>query len=373
MTFFKNLYARMMSSPLPSSSSVLLPHLCSNASVLGLILAGELIALALTLVQSPLRGFSWETFGYISMVVQWIILLSALLLCLLSRWFSHRSVVVGGVSAYGMVMCIATVVLGAACWLMDDSGESLLKNIFLTAIFAGIFLRYLFLQQQLRQQQQAELQSRIQALHARIRPHFLFNAMNAVVSLIPVKPDLAEKMVEDLCVLFRASLQEVSLVPLEQELDLCRHYVDIEQVRLGERLRVMWNIQHQSSTLMTESILSVPSLVLQPLIENAIYHGIQRLPSGGLVTVETVIQAGSSGGRLLLISVTNPVPELKDNQTDTLEALEGDNGHHMALSNIQHRLQAHYGEKAAIKTQIIEGDSPTYQVVLMIPVEADSD
>jgi two-component system sensor histidine kinase AlgZ len=325
-----------------------LPYLCNATAVLGLVLLGELIALALVLMDGSFSTFSWTQLGYVSMVVQWIVLLSALALCPLSRPLANLPPLLAGMAAYLSVLFIALLVIAGALWLLDGviSLPVLMKYMVLAAIFSGIFLRYLYLQQQLRQQQQAELQSRIQALHARIRPHFLFNSMNAVASLIPVNPSLAEKVIEDLSEVFRTSLQQASLIPLADEIDLCRRYVAIEQVRLGERLQVNWQIQGDIPAT------SVPSFVLQPLIENAIYHGIQRLPEGGIVDVSMVVE-----GKTLQLTVRNPVPVLQRSQTDQLtqnNASGEKKTNHMALSNISHRLQAHYGSKALVNADIVK-------------------
>ncbi len=369
------------------NSNALLPHLCDGMAVFTLIIVGELIALALVLVKTSLPAFSWSYFGYVSMIVQWIMLLSALALCRMSTLFLRFSPIASGCLAYFTVLFIALCVITSALQIVDGyvDGAALLKNMLLAAIFSGILLRYLYLQQQLRQQQQAELQSRIQALHARIRPHFLFNSMNAVASLIPVEPLVAEKVVEDLSRLFRVSLQEPSLVPLEEELDLCRRYVDIEKVRLDDRLQVQWCFEHDENQL-----VMVPSLILQPLIENAIYHGIQRMEQGGCIEIMTRIELTTSEPTLV-ITVTNPVPVLHDNRTDTaasLDSLEnmfdGNDGNHMARSNIAYRLQAHYGKTASISSTYIAGDKVAsaaalasknradsqccYQVVLSLPV-----
>lgn len=405
------------SSPTPSSSlsqPSFLPHLCNGSAVFALVIVGELIAFALVLSNNPLRDFSWSLLGYVSMTVQWIMLLSALVLCRLSSVFSRLPVVLSGGLAYVTVLLIALAVLSLALWLAYGSinGWALLKNMVLAAIFSGIFLRYLYVQQQLRNQQHAELQSRIQALHARIRPHFLFNAMNAVASLIPVNPVLAEKVVEDLSRLFRVSLQAASLVSLDDEIDVCRRYSEIEQIRLGERLQFEWDCQHSDGSI------AVPSLFLQPLIENAIYHGIQRLPDGGTIVVQTrtptrvktkasmPMSSYSSGAEetdMLMVSVINPLPLIQDNQTDTLAPLfehsssEGSGhsgtqnagtehvkkGHidkehgrtinsehhnHMALQNIEHRLRAHYGAAASINVQRLPVDQPRFHhVTVLIP------
>jgi two-component system sensor histidine kinase AlgZ len=347
----------------------LLPHLCSASAVFGLVLIGELIALALVLMDSSLSTFSWTQLGYVSMVVQWIVLLSALVLCgisiPLSRLSSRLSPLVGGAVAYLSVLLIALAVISGALWVVNAyiAWLDVIKYMVLTAIFSGILLRYLYLQQQLRLQQQAELQSRIQALHARIRPHFLFNSMNAVASLIPVNPILAEKVVEDLSEVFRMSLQQASLISLEREIELCRRYVDIEQVRLGERLLVEWQLPEHMGEI------QVPSFILQPLIENAIYHGIQRLPDGGIVSVSLMIE-----NQQLSLMVQNPMPVFNDNETDHL--LSGHVGadkksNQMALDNITHRLQAHYGDRATVETMVVDkgNSAPLYKVSLHLPVK----
>lgn len=320
------------------ADSGLLPDLCGNTSLIGLILAGELLALALTLIQTPLMYFSWEIFGYLSLLIQWIVLLSAWGLCHFAHYLSRFSMVMAGALAYGYTLLVSLVVLVTAWWLIKGTLLELIKWLLLAAIFTGLLLRYLYLQQQLRRQQQAELNARIQALHARIRPHFLFNAMNAVVSLIPVKPDLAERVVEDLCQLFRVSLQESTLVSLDKEIELCRNYIAIEQVRLGERLSVQWHCEHSSE----DGETLVPSLILQPLLENAIAHGIQRLTAGGVVHIQSRLEGNS-----IVVVVINPIPDPADKGTDNLPDMKNN---HMALDNIRHRLQAHYGDKATIET-----------------------
>lgn len=346
----------------------LFPHLCSPYAVFGLIVAGQLVAVAIVLVKTSLTSFSWSLLGNVSLVIQWIILLSALVLCQLSRTFLHLSVITGGCLAYATVLLIALVVIVSSQWFVDGwiNPDLLLNNMALAAIFSGIFLRFLYLQQQLRNQQQAELQSRIQALHARIRPHFLFNSMNAVASLIPINPDMAEKVVEDLSELFRVSLQETGLVSLKEEVTLCLRYVNIEQIRLGGRLQVQCHCPQELHNI------KVPSLILQPLVENAIYHGIQKLKKGGLVNISTW-----QDGQYLVIKVTNPLPNLVGNETDNLQNLfEKKQNNNMALKNIENRLQAYYGDKASVTREpaVISGESSStevYEVLVTIPTNPD--
>jgi two-component system, LytTR family, sensor histidine kinase AlgZ len=331
-----------------------LPYLCAPQTIFGLVLAGQLLALALVLSQSELRAFSWSQMGAISMAIQWIMLPSAAVLCGLGKIFRQLPPIISGSLAYSIVLIIAAVVLAVGQWLftMELLFWNFITHMLVAAIFAGIMLRYLYLQQQLHNQRRAELQSRIHALQARIKPHFLFNSMNTIASLIAIDPDEAEKAVENLSELFRASLQGTDLVPLVDELSLCRSYVAIEQVRLGDRLRVEWQFDK-----IPEGV-KIPSLSLQPLIENAIYHGIQKLRFGGVVEVIVKIS-----GIDLFIQVRNPFPT----------GLSGDKsmqGHKMAMSNINHRLQAYYGNKASLMVQIQpdDGVQEYYVVAMRLPL-----
>lgn len=224
----------------------------------------------------------------------------------------------------------------------------LLEQLALAAIIGGVALRYLYLQQQLINQREAELQARIQALQSRIRPHFLFNSMNSIASLISIDPNTAERLVEDLSELFRASLAEPSLTPLARELDLCRHYLAIEQLRLGERLKVDWQLGE------FDPQLKIPSLILQPLLENAIVHGVEPLPKGGTITIKL-----QQTKHQLRLQITNPYP-LEKLAHSTGNSKMANRHNHMALGNIRHRLVAHYGSSARLSSSAEQGVYSTY-------------
>ncbi len=324
-----------------------LPNLCGVQGVFALVLVGELLSLALVLASGGLREFQWYTLGVTSLLVEWIILFSAACLCPLRPWFKCQSSVLAGCISYGVVLLV-TLVFSALGQLAQFAGGldgwQLLTNLLIAAVFAGVVLRYFYLQQQLQNQQQAELHARVQALQSRIHPHFLFNSMNSIASLIGSQPALAERMVEDLAGLFRASLSEPGLIPLERELELCHRFLRIEQLRLGERLRVDWQLPEQ----LPESA-TIPSLLLQPLIENAVYHGIQPLPNGGEVRVALALE-----GDYCTINVTNPVPA---------HAASAGNG--LALDNIRHRLVAHYGTRGALE---VAAEDRLFMVQVRFPV-----
>ena len=347
-----------------------LPNLCNPQSVLFLILAAELIAVLLTINASQLPLWSWDSLALYSIQIQWISLLSAIIICKLRPWLRLWSPQKAGLISYSTVLVI-TLVLSLLRQLLLQAFTApqlfgsykftinvwqLFVNFLTAAILAGITLRYLYLQQQLRNQQQSELQARIQALQSRIRPHFLFNSMNSIASLIGSDPDTAERVIEDLAELFRASLAEPTLIPLEREVILCRRYLEIEQLRLGNRLIVDWQIGP------LDKEVKIPSLMLQPLVENAIFHGIEPLPKGGKVLIKI-----SQAKNQLMIAIVNPYPVSKKNvapnahQTNSTENGNGEHRHNrMALDNIRHRLRVHYGNAARLSSSEEHGLFTTY-------------
>lgn len=308
---------------------------------------GELLAIALAVYDGGVLSFDWNRLGILSMLIQWIILSSAACLCPMRPWLRQKRPMLAGAVSYSLVLGI-TILFSAVGDLAMGSGkfinwDLLLTNLMLAAVFSGIVLRYFYLRQQLQNQQQAELTARIQALQARIRPHFLFNSMNSIASLIDFDPVAAEKMVVDLSELFRASLEDPGLIPMEQELALCKRFVAIEQMRIGDRLKLDWSIGDVEG-------VTVPSLLLQPLVENAIYHGIQPLPEGGVVEVVVAVSHNNCK-----ISVKNPVG-------DKTQSTNSGNG--LALENIHHRLHAYYGGKANMG---VEETTDAYTVEVDFP------
>jgi two-component system sensor histidine kinase AlgZ len=167
----------------------------------------------------------------------------------------------------------------------------------------------------------ASASARLAELQSRIRPHFLFNALNTALALVRVDPTRAEAVLEDLAQLFRVALADAGAsVSLEEEIDLARRYLDIEQVRFGSRLVVQWRIDERCHAA------RVPPLVLQPLVENAVRHGVEPLPRGGWVRVEATRQRGQ-----VVVLVSNRVGGADDPP--------GAPGHGMALHNIRERLR----------------------------------
>jgi two-component system sensor histidine kinase AlgZ len=329
-----------------------IPDLCAPRPVFVMVLLVELMVLVYTLTASDLPNFNWETLALCSLFVQWVVLLSASVLCGLRRIISGFSLMLVSLCCLLVVLAV-TAISSLAAWqllpiLNDGTGLAwwLLRNLLVAAVLGGIVLRYFYLQQQLVVQKQLELQSRLDSLRAKIRPHFLFNTLNSIASLILSRPQEAERAVEDLAELLRVSLQEQQRpTQVADELRLCELYLAIEQLRLGERLQVRWEIDPALRDK------PMPSLILQPLVENAVYHGVAQLTGGGTIGVS--VQPGAGGVRVV---VENPVPQ-KSARTG---------GHHMALENIRQRLLVLYGTQGQLR--IVHADG-LFRVELSYPLQ----
>jgi two-component system sensor histidine kinase AlgZ len=340
---------RAQDAPTPDDRFAI-PELCTPIALAAVFIAAELLAIVVTLVDSEP---TWVRFAIVSLFVQWCALGAAGVLCLARPLFERMSLVAGGFLAWGLLVTVVAVF--AAIGELAVSGNfsaavrglldmpppllvrapdwfAVLRIVACGMVVAGMLLRYLYVQQNLRSREQSELRLRVQALQSRIRPHFLFNSMNIIASLIETDPETAEAVVEDLSELFRASLGEAGQqVPLQTELDLCDRYVRIERLRLGDRLRIDWRADPIPLGVY------IPLLTLQPLVENAIYHGVQPLPEGGLI--EVAIHIGASRVEIVL---TNPLPP------EEMQAGRHTTGNRMALANIRSRLAVLYGPTASL-------------------------
>ncbi len=310
-----------------------IPELCNTTALTLLVLFSQLLVVILMFAGGEI---SWVRFGLMSLFVQWVALVSAGGLCLLRKPLEHLGLVAGACGAFVVVMAVTLMVSLLAEWAIERGPEPITRiagQLTIAGIIAGLVLRYFYVQQRLRLQEQSELQSRIQALQSRIRPHFLFNSMNIIASLIATDPDTAESVVEDLSELFRASLNEAgNQVPITEELDLCERYIRIESLRLGDRLRLDWDVPELSAGT------RIPLLTLQPLLENAIYHGIQPLPEGG--TIELQLRYDDD---FVIVRIVNPIPG-PSQQSESA-------GNRMALQNIRSRLSVLYGNRATLDAE----------------------
>jgi len=334
----------------------LLPNFCDVRIIFMTILVLELLAMVLSMAIPSSQAQFWNYLAFISMMLQWLGLINAAVLCSTRKWLNRLPQRSSLFSSFALMMLVSLgfslFMLQLKSWMgLDEEtsplGENFLVRIMLmSAAIYALVLRFFFIQQQWKLNVNAQADTEIQALRARIRPHFLFNSMNTIASLVRFMPEKAEKAVEDLSDLFRASLREQNDHSLGEELALTRSYLDIEALRLGERLTVSWETDNSLKDA------EIPALSLQPLAENAIYHGIEPLAGGGCICIKAEKQDQS-----LLLSVSNPL------------APASEKGHHQgnktAQQNIRRRLKLVYGDNAAFVANETKTD---YTVTLKIPL-----
>ncbi len=321
----------------------------------------ELLSLLLALAPTEQAGF-WERLALISFFSQWLALVNASLLCALKNWLNKQTVWVCALSSF-ILMLLATVFFSClAVYMSAELGLSVmdnepaviyffLRNLAISGIIYTVVLRYFYVQHQWRANIEAQSHAQLQALKARIRPHFLFNSMNTIACLVHIDANKAEKAVEDLSDLFRASLQEETNHTLRNEIDLVGSYLDIEHLRLDQRLEVEWQLSEEALEIAAE--MEVPSLCLQPLVENAIYHGVEPLNDGGKIKISAQLD-----NNRLCLSVSNPVAEHSE--------MSRHKGNHMAQANIKTRLQLMYGDEADFT---IKAETNLYTVSIGIPLK----
>jgi len=307
-----------------------------------ILLLCNLAGFAAALIQSRDVLQLAQQFTELAAVLEPVLLLSLVSLYVLSKWLARLpyawgiAIVLLLEEGFTALVLNAGMVLGEAITPFGMARAGMLCALLTTFLLAYFFWRR-------RAYSPALAEARLQALQARIRPHFLFNSINAVLSLIRIDPKRAEDALEDLAELFRALMQDNRrLSTLADELALCRQYLNLEQLRLGERLRVDWDIE----TMPGDAL--VPQLLLQPLVENAIYHGIEPGMEPGTVRIR--IARDKNQVRLLLANPYHP-----DYQHRA--------GNRMALANIRERLALHFDVEASLATQVA-GDKFEIRIVL---------
>ena len=354
-----------------------LPDFCDMGTLFTVVVVGELLAFILVLSPGVSSLYWWRDLALASLFIQWVALSSAGLLCIGRRWLRPLGNVGAGVACYLLILLVSLAFSEAAYRLvvrpaMDIerfivSGsevvsspgtvamglafhvEFLLRNVGIAAIVSAVALRYFYIQHQWKRQLEAESRARIQALQSRIRPHFLFNSMNTIASLTRSDPLLAEQVTEDLADLFRVSLGDATIpATLERELEICRQYLRIEEQRLGARVKTHYSTEN----LPGDALL--PGLTLQPLAENAIYHGIEPCAEGGAITI-----SGEVDGEQLRLRISNTLPANAAGSDGN-----GRKSNQMAQDNVAQRLQAFFGAGAGMR---VRNDGGEYVVELEFP------
>jgi two-component system sensor histidine kinase AlgZ len=262
--------------------------------------------------------------------------------CIAKRWLGAMpraaqyalAIALGGVAGlYGCGLLALTGLLESPPWV---------SSLFSGAVLSSLLVAALVMRAKGRTP--ADTAARLAELQSRIRPHFLFNTLNSAIALVRAEPAKAEALLEDLSDLFRQALKDPSSsVTLGEELTLAQRYLAIEQVRFGERLRVQWDLDPRADRA------QLPPLILQPLVENAVCHGVEPSPVGADIKISTRCK-----GTVVVIKVTNSVP-----------AGQGARGHGLALNNVQERLALLHDVQGQFKSGLIDG---VYQVRMEVPL-----
>ena len=338
-----------------------LPDFCRAQSVLAVILIAALVAILLTLARHGISSAFWMDLSRISLFLLWVALGIAGAWCAARGILSGLDVLAGSGLALGLALAVTALVTEGAWRLAGYADRAFgvvdampqgvdhlrlqLQNLAICAVAAGLALRYFYVSHQWQANVEAEAQSRVRALQARIRPHFLFNSMNTIASLTRSDPRAAEQAIADLSDLFRASLREHrEKIPLAHEIEIARAYERVERLRLGDRLQVDWQVDGLPMDA------TVPALILQPLLENAVYHGIEPLDQGGTIHVR-----GRLDGRHAVLTIDNPVmPRVVARRT----------GHRIGLDNVRQRLELMFHGEADV--EVIEAPE-RFVVTLRFP------
>ncbi|MGQ0655409.1 MAG: sensor histidine kinase [Betaproteobacteria bacterium] len=311
-----------------------------------MLMAVNALALAGALYAASSLGRALEHFVQVAAFIEPLLLFEAVLLFAASPVLARLPYWAG----FACVVLLAALLAGAYHAGLEAIGllaTSLPRTLVLSALLTAVVLAYFRLATKAFSPALAE--ARLQALQARIRPHFLFNSLNAVLALIRRDPRRAERSLEDLADLFRTLMADPrSFVRLADEISLLERYAELEQLRLGERLRITWELDAAP----VDALL--PPLVLQPLLENAVYHGVEP----GTTSGEVVVHIERRGERVLA-RIENPYIESEQKRA----------GNRMALDNIRERLALFFDAEARIETRAAGG---RYRVEIEMPYRTDS-
>jgi two-component system sensor histidine kinase AlgZ len=319
-----------------------LPDFRNLGILLRILLIVNMCGIGAAVIRAPTLAGAWPELLAISALLQPLLIVCLLVLVALSRALRRLPYLVGAAMVIAIVLALSAFVAVLVYGSTREAAVAFERYAVIALLMSGMLLSYFNLRG--RALSPALSEARLQALQARIRPHFLYNSLNAVLSLIRQEPKRAEVALEDLADLFRVVMGDNrELSPISREVELCRQYLALEELRLGDRLRVAWRIDNMPADAL------VPPLLLQPLLENAVYHGIEPRVEPGEVSIDIYTARNQ-----LHAVLRNPY------------AKEGHHhgGNKMALNNIRERLQLHFDAEAMLETRVREN---TYQVHIVMP------
>lgn len=336
-----------------SQRNFTIPLLCKNSNILLSVIITEITAIVITLLTYK-HNFYLEL-GSISLYLQWCVLSATACLCLFREKLNKLSV------EFSIFMCFAICII---CFLLTEivaqyalggfpqygfNNDRLFRFGVVAIIVSFLTLRSFSLISIVEQRNIAEAEMTMQALQARIKPHFLFNCLNTISELAHRDAKQAEEAIGSLALLFRAGLEnEEKFHSLENELNLCRRYVGLELWRLDDRLNINWNIE-----IAEQANWKVPKLILQPLIENAILHGVLE---DGSINIKVDVRETNQDLSLMI-----------ENDTDV--STESVGGHGIAVNNIKQRLFVLYDDKQIFRAKQYD---ERYSVIMRFPKRISS-
>ena len=327
----------------PTGEPPALPDFRNLGTILRILLAVNGAAAVAALAQSTTpEAFAATLVQYAGFVEPHLILQLAILYAV-APWLSRQPGRVGAAFVFAVTVLAGLAVHVALRQLLPGLQDTLLRHLLLALVATAVLIAYFRLRA--RALSPAIAEARLQALQARIRPHFLFNSLNGVLSLVRSDPRRAEEALHDMADLFRVLMRDNrDLAPLADEVELSRQYLELEKLRLGSRLLVEWNVKSMPADAL------VPPLVLQPLLENAVYHGIEPSSAPGTVSVNIFLSKGEVHAVL-----RNPYRAAGGSHHS---------GNKMALANVRERLALHFDAEASLESKVLDH---AYEVHIRMP------
>ncbi len=323
-----------------------LPDLRNLGTILRVLLAVNGAAALIAFARAPTPAGVLDEWTAISGAVEPHLLLELAVLWLLAPLLARMAYAHGAAAIAVVGVVIAVLVESVLATILPPGAHAdspFLTHIVFTLVATALLLGYFHLRA--RALSPAISEARLQALQARIRPHFLFNSINGVMSLVRSDPRRAEDALHDMADLFRVLMRDNrELAPLSDEVELCRQYLELEKLRLGERLEVDWNVKSMPGDAL------VPPLLLQPLLENAVYHGIEPSSARGTISINIFLTRGEVHAIL-----RNPYDPGKSRH---------ERGNRMAIANIRERLALHFDAEARLESRAL---ADAYEVHIRLP------
>jgi len=317
-----------------------IPNLCKNSSVFVVLIVVEALALSISLLSNNVN-FT-VTLGLVSLYCQWCALLACTLLCLSRNYLNAKQSTITAVASFVLIVVPFGLIELGLYFLFPELAKSQgLENSFITRLmvvilYALVTLRFFTILTLLEDRSRAEMQQRMLALQAKIKPHFLFNSLNTISELAAIKSDHAEEAIQSLAMLFRVSLEETgSFHSLEKEIKLCERYISLEMWRIENGFNIDWEVEIESS----QKIL-VPKLILQPLVENALKYGANRGSINNELSCQISIKESNKD---VYIMIRNPVIRSQS---------QNQAGNGIAIDNIKERLFVLYDDEYSFKTHL---------------------